>query len=411
MAENTFLTVAIKLKDDLSKGLKDVGSQMDKTAQSFKNDARQIADSLGPVGSALKALASPMAIVGAAAIAFGAAMRQGIREAAEFQEAMRFVAMQSQEAADQIDYLSKSISQMAPDMARSETDLARAMEAVADAGYSGAEAVKILEQASKLADATHTDLGATIDLVTKSMVALGISGGDAADYIEKLYKMSIAGIGNFQDLALVTEMLAGTFRTAGLSSDELLATVAHFSTIFPRSREAVMTLRAAIEAIRKPSEDAKMIAKELGIELSLTAMQAKGIGGYFAEMSQKAHGSTEALDTLLGSMGAWKAVAALSGEQGQKFAEVLANLSKQSQTLDDAHSRLMSSLSKQWQVFGQQINSIWRDMARGILPAIEQLVRWMNALAGAMRGINWENLMKAAQGGPVGYFGRRSKAS
>lgn len=382
MAESEFLTATLRLKDEASKQLQTAGANLSNFANSFKQGMAQSGQAFSSlaatIGKGVGMIVSPLGLAAAAATGFGAVLRKGVIEAAEFEEAMAHVALQSKEAADSIGFLSQAVEDMAPRVARDEVELAKGMEAIADAGVNGSDAINLLSRASALATTTHTDFAQTIDLVTKSMVALGVESGQATDYTNKLYKMSIAGVGNFSEMATVTEFLAGTFRTARLSTDELLASVAHLSTIFPRSREAVMAMRSAIESIRKPSEDAKLMAKELGIDFSLAALQAKGLSGFFAELADKTKGDVAALDTLLGSMGAWKLAVSMAGKDGEAYRKILKDIGDQEDILRGANERMLSTTENRWKTFTLNLKGMAHDLGKFFTPWINDMTDRLN---------------------------------
>jgi TP901 family phage tail tape measure protein len=70
-----------------------------------------------------------------------------------------------------------------------------------------------------------------------------------------------------------------------------------------KTAEAITYLRAAISNILKPTDEAKEAAKSLDISFGLTALQSKGLVGFFKELSEvtsKYKNQAEIIATLFG---------------------------------------------------------------------------------------------------------------
>jgi TP901 family phage tail tape measure protein len=382
MATTETLSLWIRLKDDFTKNAQKVKGEFASMTASFKKgmeESGQASNALASrLGTTIGMLKTPMGAAIAAAGGLSLAILATSRAGLEFAQNMQYVGANLDDFGDKLDETTAGVLRLSAATGRDQNSMAQAMEAVADAGFKGKEGIEVLNRAAMLARATHSDLAMTTDLVTKSMISMGLGAKDAGKYTEQLYKMSLSGLGNFSDMAMVMESLTATFRTAGLSADELMASVAHMSNLFPRNREAVMTMRSAIEAIRSPSEDAARLAEALGVEFNLASIQAKGFGKWMEELAEKTAGNEKVLDSLLGTAGAWKAVMAMTGRDGAQYAKILDDIRANTDKMGNTNARVMGTARGQWDILRASISSY----------AAEVWGKWDAVFAGMLKWIN-----------------------
>lgn len=401
MATTETLSLWIKLKDDFTKNAQKVKGEFTAMTSSFKkgmDEAGNASNALNSkLGTAVGMLKTPLALAIAGISGLGLALKATANAGVEFSQAMKYVGVHLDNFDGAVRDLSGGVLRLSAELGRDQTSLAWSMEAVADAGFKGAEGLEVLKRVAMLARTTHSDLAMTTDLVTKSMVSLGIGAKDAGTYTERLYKMSILGIGNFSDMALVMEGLAGTFRTAGLSADELMAAVAHMSNLFPRNREAVMTMRSAIESIRSPSKDAAELAALLGVKLDLASVQAMGFGKWMQDLAEKTEGNEKVLDTLLGTTGSWKAVLAMTGKDGADYARILDEIKAKTDKMGKTNAEVMGAAKGQWDIMKASISSALASIWENWDATFAKMIGWINT---AMKA--WQRLDLMMKGYGIG---------
>ena len=82
-------------------------------------------------------------------------------------------------------------------------------------------------------------------------------------------------------------------------------------------------IRAAIATIIGPSEQAKKLAEQLGLQFNAAALQSKGLSGVLADVAEKTGGSAEKMNVLFGGVEALLPVLTLTGNGAQGFARDL----------------------------------------------------------------------------------------
>lgn len=56
-----------------------------------------------------------------------------------------------------------------------------------------------------------------------------------------------------------------------------------------------------LQAMIKPSKEASDLAKQYGVDMSVQAIQSKGLGGVLLDMKEKTNGNVEVMARMLGS--------------------------------------------------------------------------------------------------------------
>jgi hypothetical protein len=150
------------------------------------------------------------------------------------------------------------------------------------------------------------------------------------------------------------------------------------SNLFPRNREAVMTMRSAIESIRSPSKDAAELAALLGVELNLASVQAKGFGKWMEELAQKTAGNEKVLDTLLGTTGSWKAVLAMTGKDGAAYAAILDDIRAKTDKMGATNAQVLGTAKGQWDLLRASISSWAAEVWTKWDATFAQMIKWLN---------------------------------
>ena len=183
---------------------------------------------------------------------------------------------------------------------RSET---KAFYDIVSAGISDTtKAMEVLEVANEAAVGGLTEVATAADVITSSMNAYSKSGLSARDISDSLFKAVKEGKTTFGELASSLGRVAPLAAAAGLKFGELTGIIAALTKGGLSTAEATTGVRAILTGIIKPAQEAATFAKQLGLEFNTTALRAKGLTGFMADLAEKTGGSETALAKLFPSV-------------------------------------------------------------------------------------------------------------
>ena len=167
----------------------------------------------------------------------------------------------------------------------------------------------------------------------------------------------------------------------------MVAAVAALTLQGQNTNLAVTGISAAIASIITPTQQAVEMAKKLGLEFNLAALESKGFGGFLEDVVAKTNGSKEALAVLFGSMEASRAVFALAGEGGKAFNNIMEQMANRAGATDQAFVKMSKTadfeLNRLVAAISDKMISAGDAMLNFIGPAAAALADNLDAVAEA----------------------------
>ena len=201
---------------------------------------------------------------------------KGIKSFGDFQQSIANVGtMLRGDVGPQLDFLKLQILSLPPVLGDAEKNTMALYQALS-AGIEPAEAVFFVAESAKAAKAGLTDAKTAIDGVIPVMKAFGVGSKDVTGVLDLMFEAVKQGRTTFPELASTIGRLAPSFNIAGLSIEEMLAAVSTLTTVMPTTEETIVSLRATMNTLIKPSDELAKKFKEYGIETGATALQEQG---------------------------------------------------------------------------------------------------------------------------------------
>lgn len=317
----------------------------------------QAVDDFGAAGkradSSTQLLKSSMAGLAKAAVGLAAGFASlntlgtAITQARAFNAAVAETSTLIQGSREEIDLLERSAMNLASTYGGTATAQVQAFYQAISAGAGGvAEANALLDSANRLAIGGVTDVTTAVDVLTTAMNAYGpavLSTQDASDSLFVAMKAGKTTVGEMgQTLGNVIPLAA----EAGVSFDELTAGVAALTSQGQATSVAVTGLRAIIAAVLKPTSQAADEAERLGLEFNASALEAKGFEQFMQDVIEATDGSKDSMALLFGGVEALVPALALSGQAGEKFAQVLDDMENKAGATDEAFDKVAANLDQ-----------------------------------------------------------------
>lgn len=345
---------------ELEKGLTKSKGQVKKTAEQMK--------------AQMKAVGKKMAIVG---VAITAAFALTVKSAMSFQKQLAQVSTMLDESAMKImPQYKKGLLDMSMAFGESTDTLSRGLYDILSASIPPAKALDVLGVAAKAATAGITDTGVAADAITTVLNSYGMSADQAEKVSDILFATVKRGKLTFNELAPAIGKSAALAATAGLSFEDLTATVATLTRAGIRTDEAMTSINGVLRAFLKPTDDAKEAAKEFGLELNTSTLRTIGMTGVM-ELLKDA--TAEQLAAIFPNIRGLKGMAAALGD-AEGYAKDYALMLNSAGLTQIAFAKQSATLSFKLDQAKQSINVVAVTIGDILMPTVEKIIAYVTNL-------------------------------
>jgi TP901 family phage tail tape measure protein len=357
-------------------------AEINKSFKQVGNSARNVQQNLSKFGGDATRLVGNIAKAGAATgAALGAATARFSSFQSQFSDVITLLDESSFEGgpealAEGIKGLETGVLNLRKETGETFGNLNKGLFDLISAGRPAAEAIDDLRTATELATAGATETSIAVDGITSVLGAYGEDAGSAGDISEKFFSAQKAGKTTIAELAGSVGLVASQANAAGISFNELLASVSAATVSGIRTKAAFTGLRGAIDNIQKPTARAEEEAKRLGIQFDAAALRSKGLIGVLDSVSQSTNFTEDSFVNLFGSVEARNFALALANDQFERSRDILGSVSDETQraeTFSDALAEKQSDLSYQTGQLVGTFDAIVTNIGRHLSPAFASL--------------------------------------
>ena len=178
-----------------------------------------------------------------------------------------------------------------------------------------------VEQASKLAVAGLTDTNAAIKSLAANLNAYGESMDQAERYSDILFNTVNNGVTTIPELNASLSNVIPTAASFGVSFEQVTAAIATMTQQGVPTAQATTQIRAALVELAKPGATLAPIMEKAGV--SLDSLQKDGLQVSLEKLGQAMSETGLRANQVFSSVEAAGAALALSGDNAEKFADVL----------------------------------------------------------------------------------------
>lgn len=311
------------------------------------------------------------------------------RTAAQFETEMVKINTLVGVAPDIVNQWRQSILELAPAVGRGPRELARALFVVTSAGQRGAEALEIVESAAK---AAAIGLGDTTDIaraVTAAVNAYGQAGLTAARATDVMVATVREGNLEASDLAGTLGRVIGIASQVGITFEEVGGFIATFTRLGVRADEAVTSLRGIMNAVLKPSQDAREAFEEAGVPLDefRRKIREDGLAAALLDLVAGLNGNTEALARIIPNVRALAGVLGTAGAQGEQFRQIVESIEDSMGILDEGFATVQSTLAQTFAEFKAKAEVAAISIGDRMAPALDRLLTAAGPVINILGGI------------------------
>ena len=263
----------------------------------------------------------------------------------------------------------------------SVVELTKAAYDVASSGFAtAADATAILRASALGAKGGFAEVADVASAVTGVLNAYGKTAAEAGLLVDQFVQTQADGVITVRQYAAEIGNIASIAAASGISIQELNAAIATATLRGVPVAQTFTGLRQAISSIIKPSEQAKDLASSLGLDFSLSALQAKGFGGVLADVQAKTGGAADKIAILLGSVEAQAAVQPLLNDKLVKYNELLGRQAKAAGAASDASQTNASTISSGLKQIGAGFSNLATTLDTVLSPLFAGFIKDINSI-------------------------------
>ena len=346
-------------------------------ARASRNQRERMRDMEKAAAQMGKAVAAGFAVIGGATIL-------AVKSAAKFEAAMAEVSTLLDDTSG-LEKTADAVKGLAVQFGQMPVDQAKALYQIISAGAStAADQMEQLTAANKLAVGGVTDVTTAADGLTTVLNAYAGSGMSAQEVSDILFTTMKAGKTTIGELSQGIGNVATIAAQTGVTFDQLGAAVGTLTKAGINTSQAMDSLRGVLSAVLKQSDQSVKMAKELGVEFNVTALEAKGLHGFLADIA--ATGATsEQLSKLFGRVEGLNAVMALGSQGGAEFTRQLESMAGAAGATDTAVAKMMESVDFKAKQAAAAFEVLRIEMGKELLAAVGDLAKYFVANMDKMR--------------------------
>lgn len=311
--------------------------------------------------------------------------------ALDYDQAFTQIEATTNASQETIDGWRKSVLALSGVTARSPEELANALYFLASAGLDAKEIFPALEASAK---AAASGLGETQDIakITANVLnAYADAGLKAADVTDTLVAAVREGTADPKEFSGALGRIIPIASKAGVSFDQVAASLATVSNIGLDVNEGVTAMRGLLQALVAPTQQTQDALKKLGLSSDdvRASLADDGLLDTLDLLDEKSHGQIETIQQLVPNVRSLTGFFGLQGQEAEKVDAIFAKLADSTGALGDAFKTTRESDAFKFQQgmndlriaaikLGNQLIPILVDT---IIPAIQDALKWWQKLS------------------------------
>ena len=262
---------------------------------------------------------------------------------------------------------------------------------ILSSGYTKqSDVLSILKASTLAATGGFSDIKTVADATTTILNSFSLSADNANQIVDGMIQTQNDGKIVVSQYADQIAKVASVAAAAGLSVEEMNASVAAITATGVPAETAMSGLRQALINVIKPTDQARELAKKIGLEFSLAAIQTKGWAGFLKDATDKTDGSAEALSILFGDIDGFNAILKLTGPNMGRFNDFLDNQEKKL----GAAAKAAKEAKDPFKQFDNATKDLSATMGKTFLPVITQMVTKITEFIKLSQSPEFKNFVK-----------------
>lgn len=274
-----------------------------------------------------------------------------------------------------IDALGESLIKLSQEVGTSATDLADSFYFAGSAGLNFSQAMDVTELSAKGA---AIGMGEAADISKVLIFALNAYPGGALTAASAMDTLTAAireGTAEPEDMAIALGRLLPIAAEAGITFQEVAASVASLTNIGLPVRVATTSLRALFTELLAPTEKAKKNLDDLGISLQgLRAAIDQGPLFALKLLEDATDGNIEKLHAIVPQIRGFTALLGLTGERAAEVQRIFDAVKNSTGALDKAFGIISKTSAFQFQIALQELKAAGISLGRQLFPVFKSII-------------------------------------
>jgi TP901 family phage tail tape measure protein len=259
-----------------------------------------------------------------------------------------------------------------------------AYQALSNQLVDGADAARLMGEASRFAVTAVTDVNTAILAGSGALNAYGESADQAEDLFAKMFKTIELGRVRASELTSIGDV-AILGKQAGLSLEEVFASLATLTVQGIKANKAMTQLRGIFVKLIKPTEEGARFFEKLGFESGSAAVKTLGFGKVLQELETFTGGTSENLAKIISRIRGISGAAALQGEGLARYGQVFEQITESAESYGTATKAVMENTGKTLQIeFNKIANFFKKEFGSDLIRRVADLTGGFKGLADAI---------------------------
>ena len=339
-------------------------------------DARKAAVGAAVFNTASSSITANASKMGVALAAFGAslfvfsklsrAVGGAVRDFAKFQQGMAQVStMLTKQTMHLLPKMSEAVRELSVQYGESTTTLSKGLYDILSASIDASKALDVLEVSAMAAKGGMTSTGTAADALTTILNSYGMEADQALKVSDILFATVAGGKTTFDELAQSVGMVSALSATAGLSFEEVGASLATMTRAGLSTSMAVTALKAVVTNFLSPQKQSIEVAKKFGVVLNANTLKTEGLAGVLVKLKDA---RAEDVSAIFGNIRALTGMATLL-QQVEGYQNDLNNTTNASGRSQAAFDKNTSTLSQTMEEYKASLKDVRVELGSILAPA------------------------------------------
>lgn len=368
------IDAVLRLKDNFTNVIQKATKNIDEHRSQQLRTAKSIKDT----GKSISALGEKFALLSAPILAAATA---GAKLNSDFTVGLAKVSTLVDTTVVDMGKMRSELVALSNETGVSVTELTEGTYQAISASVDASKAVDFMRISALGAKAGFTDMSTATDALTTIINAYGMETERASDMMDRLIITQNLGKTTVDEIGKSIGQVIPTAASAGMSIDELLASVASLTASGTQTSAAMTGMKAALSNIIKPTADAAKVAQSLGLEFTQAHLAQVGWAQFLDEVKTATGGNIETMGKLFGSTEALNTVLSLTGNGVNKFKESLDGMANSTGATNEAIGKLDATPAAQLEKAVNQLKNAAMELAQGLTPLLSRTSRITKAFA------------------------------
>jgi len=273
--------------------------------------------------------------------------------------------------------IEKTIQGMNPQLGKS-ADLMKAYYQVVSAGVRDSEKAKDMLEKTAMATKAAGDASlAHADVIkgtTKLMAGFQGEIGNASDALDLLFQIENRGQTSFAELVPVIGDVAAKSKLAGISVNEMGASLAQMTQTAGSTSQASTQLTGLLKAMVQPTAEVKKALDNMGYSSGKVLIEQKGLAGALQELEKEAKKSGRELGELFSDAEAMAGATALASNNFKDFNENLTEMGNRAGKTEKAFEDWQGTFEATQEKFNNTLGRVFEELGAEMAPQFQEIM-------------------------------------